>query len=577
MAGRFAPVYESVELKKDSSSKPVKLSAVVVDDPRPTAAFAVSASAISPVGAHSSASVSSSFNLNRPETESESSSSSSSAVSAQRSGTLSNSLLAQSERDDLRRLEEADSDSAAAAASNAKSDPFYGKNIHFPPIFVVPPISVWLIIAFVFTGYMVCIFVPTISDYLSDHGAAWKELLIYGSIPGISILFTYCHIWLALWMTFYPIQFFGPWQLPGTNVGLGWQGIIPFKAEKMARISVRLMTSKLISVREIFSRLDPNRVSAELVPYLRSVLWQIIDGVSKVHSPEVWALLPAKMKLELLNKAIDDSPAVIDGMMNDVKERVEELFDIEDMVIRALTRDKALLNNIFISCGYKELVFIRNSGAVMGGIFGFIQMIIWLFYPADWMVPVFGLVVGTITNWLALKMIFRPINPHYLCGIKIQGLFLQRQAEVSDEYARVIAKHILNAKNILAAIIAGPTTEKMFAIVNTHVADAIERVAGAQKTAAKMTMGEKNYANLKQDLCDRIMEFLPESLGYLEQYAEEALDVENTLRVKMAGLPPAEFEGLLHPVFEEDEWKLILMGGVLGAIIGVIQIYILAF
>ena len=119
------------------------------------------------------------------------------------------------------------------------------------------------------------------------------------------------------------------------------------------------------------------------------------------------------MKLDMLNKALGDSPAVIDGMMNEIKNKVDEVFDIEDMVIRALTRDKALLNNIFISCGYKELVFIRNSGAYMGGLFGFIQMIIWLFYPADWMVPVFGLAVGTLTNWLALKMIALSLSAYF--------------------------------------------------------------------------------------------------------------------------------------------------------------------
>ncbi len=30
------------------------------------------------------------------------------------------------------------------------------------------------------------------------------------------------------------------------------------------------------------------------------------------------------------------------------------------------------------SCGYQELIFIRNSGAYMGGIFGLIQMLIWI-------------------------------------------------------------------------------------------------------------------------------------------------------------------------------------------------------
>ena len=41
------------------------------------------------------------------------------------------------------------------------------------------------------------------------------------------------------------------------------------------------------------------------------------------------------------------------------------------------------------------------------------------------------------------------------------------------------------------------------------------------------------------------------------------------------GLTPDEFEGVLHPVFE-DEIKLIVIGGCLGALVGLAQ-YLLIF
>ena len=40
---------------------------------------------------------------------------------------------------------------------------------------------------------------------------------------------------------------------------------------------------------------------------------------------------------------------------------------------------------------------------------------------------------------------------------------------------------------------------------------------------------------------------------------------------KMQTLTPAEFERVLHPVFEEDEWTLIATGTVLGGIAGAAQ------
>ena len=49
-------------------------------------------------------------------------------------------------------------------------------------------------------------------------------------------------------MTFYPLEYTGCCQIPGTNTGLGWQGIIPNKGIKMATTAVQLMTSKLLKV-----------------------------------------------------------------------------------------------------------------------------------------------------------------------------------------------------------------------------------------------------------------------------------------------------------------------------------------
>lgn len=43
----------------------------------------------------------------------------------------------------------------------------------------------------------------------------------------------------------------------------------------------------------------------------------------------------------------------------------------------------------------------------------------------------------------------------------------------------------------------------------------------------------------------------------------------------MRALSSEEFEGVLHPVFEEDELKLILVGGALGAAVGVFQLLVM--
>ena len=54
---------------------------------------------------------------------------------------------------------------------------------------------------------------------------------------------------------------------------------------------------------------------------------------------------------------------------------------------------------------------------------------------------------------------------------------------------------------------------------------------------------------------------------------EEAMRLEVTIRERLSELPPEHFEPLLHDVFRDDEWKLIAVGLVPAALIGVAQSY----
>lgn len=57
-------------------------------------------------------------------------------------------------------------------------------------------------------------------------------------------------------------------------------------------------------------------------------------------------------------------------------------------------------------------------------------MFIWLVYDKPWILPAGGAVVGYLTNWLAIKLIFEPVDPVKFGPFVLQGLFLKRQNEV---------------------------------------------------------------------------------------------------------------------------------------------------
>ena len=49
------------------------------------------------------------------------------------------------------------------------------------------------------------------------------------------------------------------------------------------------------------------------------------------------------------------------------------------------------------------------------------------------------------------------------------------------------------------------------------------------------------------------------------------MNVKATIYNRMKDLPGADFETLLRSAFQEDEWILIILGAVLGALVGLGQ------
>jgi len=445
----------------------------------------------------------------------------------------------------------------------------------FPPLLFRPGWRLRLVLALVLLFLGGCLTIWR--SWLEEHGVTSADVLKYASIPIVSTIFTYCHIWAALYMTFYPVLYRGCLQIPGTNCGCGWQGIVPNKAETMARKSVHLMTTKLISVQEVFSRIDPGIVAEELDPVLHNTLTHIIHEVAMQEEPELWHSLPFAVKNELIAKAREDAPVVIQAMMLDVKMNIQDIFDLADMVVRTLMRDPNLLNTMFIKCGYDELIFIRDCGGYMGAVFGVIQVALWIFYSKGWMLPTFGLVVGLLSNWIALKMIFEPVEPRPVFGgrIVLQGLFLKRQKEVSIEYGKIVAGKILSSKNLIPAIITGRCSDKLFELIHKHVHGACDRYTGVSRPFIKLMTGTAKYNHCKHMVGERLIASLSDTMRHVEKHLDQSMDLENLLREKMCALPARDFEDLLHPVFQEDEWKLVLMGGVLGVFVGCMQWYAL--
>jgi uncharacterized membrane protein YheB (UPF0754 family) len=393
--------------------------------------------------------------------------------------------------------------------------------------------------------------------------------LVIISIPVVAAIIGYVTKLVAIRMMFRPLEFVG------IRPYLGWQGIVPRRAARMASIAVDTMTRDLISAGEVISRLDPDRVASELDEPMRRSTAEITREVLGEFQPGLWDALPEPVRRLTVARVQAELPAIVRSVLADIQRDVDAVFDLKGMVITNLLADKDLLNRIFQEAGRKEFRFIARSGLWFGGILGLLQLGLWLLFHEPLIMPAFGLVVGWSTDWLALKMIFRPKRPVHVLGYTIQGLFLKRRREVAADYGKLIAEEVITAHKVIEAIINGPLSDRVFALVARQVQAALDRSAGPARPLVAVTIGTARYQQLKKTISAKVIERLPETMRYVEDYARETMDVQNLLVQKMQQLDEQQFEALIRPAFEQDEWILITVGAVLGFVMGEIQALVL--
>lgn len=378
--------------------------------------------------------------------------------------------------------------------------------------------------------------------------------------------------WVALKMTFYPLKF---WGIPPF---LGWQGIIPRKSHKMASKAVDVITERLLKIEEVFDKVEPEQVEKELKPLLNNVGKEVTRDVIDEINPDLWDMLPGPVKDQILEQAQAQQPGTIEKIINNIRANIYQVFDLKHMVLKSLTGPNvALTVEMFKSVGAPEFRFIERSGLYFGFLLGLIQMGIWSLFPIWWTLPIQGVIVGYLTNYIAINMIFRPLRKKKYGPFEYQGLFLKRQNEVSKEYSRLVATKILTPRKILEQILYGQAAEEVFDMVRKAVAIAVEKTASLAKPVISLTVGNYRYNELKEFAVSRMTEILPKSAEQVEKYVGEAMDLENTMYDRMRQLEPEEFEDILRTAFKEDEFLLIMVGAVLGAAVGMGQAFYMLY
>jgi uncharacterized membrane protein YheB (UPF0754 family) len=422
------------------------------------------------------------------------------------------------------------------------------------------------------------------------HGS---DLVNAITIPVFTGAIGYVINWTGVWMLFYPVRFAG-FRLPGlaTAVTLlprkiqqipgfmhgavGWQGIIPSRAAKMGSIAVDKGIAKLGSPTEFYRQLEPEAIAEHIIATSRQDVRDVVERILRREHPGLWDDLPPRVREGVHARVQEQLPEIVREVTDDIGHNIDQLLDVKLMVIRQMEERPELANRVFRDVGERELRLIVNLGFVFGFLLGIPVVLITLLFPHWWVLPACGVVVGWITNLLAIYMIFEPVEPRKFGPLLVHGLFLRRQREVADVYAGIIAEDIVTIGNIGEQLMQGPRSDRTRVMLEASLRPAVDRAAGGTVTreAVRLAVGSREYDTIKESVAAEAAHYTMTPLTDPDFSRRQSDRIEELLSGRMRQMSYPDFVELLRSAIREDEWLLYLHGAVLGFGAGLLHLAI---
>jgi uncharacterized membrane protein YheB (UPF0754 family) len=411
------------------------------------------------------------------------------------------------------------------------------------------------------------------------------------TVPLFTGVIGYVTNWTGVLMLFYPVHFKGyrsrtlraiakllprkVQQIPGVMLGgIGWQGIVPSRAAKMGSLAVDAGIAKLGTPGEYWSQFDAEAMSAQIVESTSEDMRETVDRIMRREQPRLWRDLPPQIKELVYSRVLQQLPAVVHDLTDRIGENIDQLIDVKLMVIRRFEEQPELANRIFLDMGQRELNFIKNFGFVFGFACGIPVAALTHFVTNWWLLPILGVLVGYVTNWLALWMLYEPARPRRVGPFVLHGLFIRRQPELADVYARIVSDEIITMSNFGEELLHGPRSDRTRQLIESAMRPAIDRATGPARAAVRVALGTREYERIRDSFAAEPAEHMMTPLEDPEFSRRQAGTMRKLISERMRQMTPEDFGELLRTATRQDEWLLLLHGAVLGFGAGLIHLAI---
>lgn len=190
------------------------------------------------------------------------------------------------------------------------------------------------------------------------------------------------------------------------------------------------------------------------------------------------------------------------------------------------------------------------------------------------LIPVISAFIGWFTNWMALKMLFHPRSPRKILGITFQGIFPKSQKQFAEKLGKLVSTELLSFEDIKQKIADPKNINAMMPFLEQKIDYFLRTKISDVFPVISMFIGDNTINQLKGIFMKELQSMFPDLINGYMKSLESQLDLEKIVIDKVSKFSTDKMETILNQIMSKEFRFIEIIGGVLGLIIGCIQVAI---
>ena len=179
--------------------------------------------------------------------------------------------------------------------------------------------------------------------------------------------------------------------------------------------------------------------------------------------------------------------------------------------------------------------------------------------------------IGWITNWVAIKMLFRPHKEINFGLFKIQGLIPKRKAEIGTGIASIIQNELISVKDVISNIDREEFSKRLNSLIDDVLDKNLKKKVKEKFPLLQMFFTDKIAKDIGNTIKEIVMENQEKIFEIFSNYAEENIDFEVIIYDKISNFSLDKLEEIITLLANKELKHIEVIGAILGMLIGAVQ------